>query len=171
MFLAYLHEIWIPWCRHCKRASDAGSQIRLENQMQNQNKIKEMWKKCAHKNVSGYLWISTTHRTALRSLKPYRMHVKIPCFALILSVCIPYMWVFISWGLVTTSRFRNNGPRADILHMDRCDEKTSYPLFLSSSFSLFPLFPFVSLYFSKHHISPYSPLSLIFDQQDCAPFS
>lgn len=46
------------------------------------------------------------------------------------------MCVFISWGLVTTSRFRNNGPRADILHMDRCGGKTLHPVFLSSSISL-----------------------------------
>lgn len=86
-------------------------------------------------------------------------------------LCV-YMCVFISWGLVTTSRFRNNGPRADILHMDRCGEKNLIPTFSLFLFlSLFPYFPFVSLYFSKHHISPYSPSSLIFDQRDCAPFS
>lgn len=67
-------------------------------------------------------------------------------------LCV-YMCVFISWGLVTTSRFRNNGPRADILHMDRCGEKNlipSFSLFLFQSF--YPSFPFVSLYFSVHHI-------------------
>ncbi len=50
-------------------------------------------------------------------------------------LCV-YMCVFISWGLVTTSRFRNNGPRADILHMDRCGEKNLIPTF-SLSLSIF----------------------------------
>jgi len=146
MFVAQLHEILMPCCveslciqlkkgalKELQKVNDI-IMPSLEN-WPNRKKRKEMWQTCSHKKHQVILWRSMNLSTALRSLKLYRMHVNIPLLCPH-PFCV-YICVCISWGLVTTSRFRNNGPRADILHMDRCGEKKlpfCISLFLSASY-------------------------------------
>lgn len=116
----------------------------LENR-QNRNKRKEMWQKCGHKKV--ILLRSMTHSRALRSLKLYRMHVKIPMlcphpFCVYICVCLYPGGLLPHQGSGTMDPERISSIWTGVVR------KTSYTLFLSSSFSLslhlFPLYLFIS---------------------------
>lgn len=125
-----------------------------EHQMQ---EVKWDWKidwekKRCERNV--VILRSITHRTALRSLKPYRMHVKIPMlcphpFCVYICVCLYPGGLLPHQGSGTMDPERISSTWTGVVR------KTSYPLFSLFLFlALFPSFPFVSLYYSKHHISP-----------------
>ncbi len=118
----------------------------------------KMWKKCGHKKCQVILWSSTTHRTALRSLKPYRMHVKIPMlcphpFCVYICVCLYPGGLLPHQGSGTMDPERISSTWTGVVR------KTSYPLFLSSSFSLsfhlFLLYLFISQSIISHLIVLY----------------
>lgn len=141
--------------KNFKRPSDAGRQIQLvmpslENR-QNRNKRKEMWQKCGHKKV--ILLRSMTHGRALRSLKLYRMHVKIPMlcphpFSVYICVCLYPGGLLPHQGSGTMDPERISSIWTGVVR------KTSYTLFLSSSFGFLSIFPFcISLFLSASYLA------------------